>query len=80
MLGNVHEWTNDWYEESYYANSPKVNPSGPKTGTLRMFRGGSYETQSMQLAIIWRWAEIPTRKTDEIGFRMVRSAALVKPR
>lgn len=77
MLGNVHEWTNDWFDASYYADSPKVNPTGSKTGTMRLSRGGSYETRGMQLTVIWRYADLPTQKTDEIGFRVVRSPAVV---
>lgn len=79
MLGNVHEWTNDWFDESYYADSPKVNPTGAKTGTMRLSRGGSYETRGMQLAVIWRYADPPNQKTDEIGFRVVRSPAGITP-
>ncbi|MBK9602445.1 MAG: SUMF1/EgtB/PvdO family nonheme iron enzyme [Anaerolineales bacterium] len=30
MAGNVREWVADWYAKDYYANSPKVNPTGQK--------------------------------------------------
>ena len=42
MAGNVGEWVNDWYSETYYQNSPSVNPLGPSTGTYRGLRGGSF--------------------------------------
>lgn len=42
MAGNVSEWVSDWGDEHYYSNSPSTNPSGPETGTYRVFRGGSF--------------------------------------
>jgi formylglycine-generating enzyme required for sulfatase activity len=45
MAGNVWEWVNDWYGETYYRNSPPSNPLGPDSGQYRVLRGGSWDLQ-----------------------------------
>jgi formylglycine-generating enzyme required for sulfatase activity len=45
MAGNVFEWTNDYYDEKYYASGPASNPTGPELRTTyfnRAVRGGSF--------------------------------------
>lgn len=72
MLGNVMEWTNDWYAEDYYANSPAANPAGAKAGTLKIYRGGAFDTQGMMMSAAWRFAAEPGFKAENLGFRVVR--------
>lgn len=40
MTGNIEEWCNDYYGD--YSSSSQTNPTGPNSGSLRVFRGGSY--------------------------------------
>ncbi|GAA5172780.1 formylglycine-generating enzyme family protein [Viridibacterium curvum] len=39
LVSNGADWTLDWYDAKYYANSPILNPKGPKTGTEKVTRG-----------------------------------------
>jgi formylglycine-generating enzyme required for sulfatase activity len=42
VLGNVSEWTADWYAVLYYKRSPLRAPRGPRRGRVRVVRGCSY--------------------------------------
>ena len=41
-VGNVWEWCQDWFDPSYYRDSPAARPPGPAQGVARILRGGSY--------------------------------------
>lgn len=72
MSGNVWEWCWDGYQEDYYAQSPKLNPTGPDIYTKRVLRGGSIETTEDKCRVSARYSLPPEVRDTTIGFRIVR--------
>ena len=73
--GNVMEWVADWYQESYYKESPDKNPPSPEFGTFRVMRGGGYTTTGGDLRITSRSKMVPDFRDETIGFRCAISGA-----
>ena len=73
MVGNVMEWTNDWYYLNYYAFMPKVNPKGPETGLYRSVRGGGWaDGVGEEVATFFRNFSDPELRASTIGFRCAK--------
>jgi len=71
VAGNVCEWCSDWYDEKYYSNSPERNPTGPRSGTYRVVRGGSFYSDPYCLRVANRLHSSPARTGYDGGFRCV---------
>jgi sulfatase modifying factor 1 len=69
IVGNVAEWTADWYDENYYSKSVKHNPQGPLSGQYRVFRGGSWNDRLEKTRSAVRNWGITTERRANIGFR-----------
>jgi formylglycine-generating enzyme len=67
--GNVIEWVADWYNETYYKESPEQNPRSPEYGTYRVLRGGGYTTTGLDIRITSRSKMMPDFRDETIGFR-----------
>jgi formylglycine-generating enzyme required for sulfatase activity len=71
MIGNVAEYTEDWFDETYYANSPASDPTGPSSGTERVIRSCSVSATPFTCRISKRGKIGPATIPDYIGFRLV---------
>lgn len=73
MSGNVWEWVSDWYDEEYYKNMPEEDPQGPATGTLKVVKGGSYDSLKDGVRVAERLGLPPDHTDAYTGFRVAFS-------
>jgi formylglycine-generating enzyme required for sulfatase activity len=69
LAGNVWEWVSDWYDPGYYAASPARDPEGPSQGTLKVLRGGCWQSGASSLRVSCRKPSLPSTWANNIGFR-----------
>lgn len=75
MAGNVWEWVYDWHNAAYYATSPLHAPQGPREGTLRVVRGGSWLASDTRMLSCSHRHKVPADTYSyAIGFRIACSA------
>ncbi len=72
MIGNVWEWVYDWYDGSYYAESPVNDPRGPDIGTSRILRAGGWVDSAYFQRAANRNSSFPENRNPIQGFRCVR--------
>ena len=72
MLGNAWEWTGDWHGDTYYAESPRDDPTGPAEGSVRVRWGGSWHTWAFYARCGYRNWNSPETRYTLVGLRLVR--------
>ncbi len=74
MHGNAWEWTQDLYDENYYAQSPVDDPQGPAEGHVYVRRGGSWHTWALYVRSSYRNWNSPQTRYTLVGMRLVMEA------
>jgi formylglycine-generating enzyme required for sulfatase activity len=69
MLGNVAEWTADWYLNQLPGGAS--DPKGPTMGVLRSLRGGSWDSDSSHVRASSRVGILPLLWYNYAGVRCV---------
>ncbi len=69
MSGNVLEWCQDWYAS--YDEGPCTNPVGPESGYENVYRGGSWNNDSVMCRNATRDMADPHTTSNMMGLRVV---------
>jgi len=64
------EWCSDWYGE--YNINEKINPKGPETGKIKVFRGGGFWNPASKCRSAYRGGDPPVNRGAGLSFRIVK--------
>jgi formylglycine-generating enzyme required for sulfatase activity len=74
MHGNVEEWCRDWYGD--YPTGSVTDPTGARTGSERIIRGGDWFRYARQCRSANRSNDKPANRRSYRGFRVALSSRI----
>ncbi len=76
MSGNVREWCWDRFGDNYYGQAGSgSDPKGASSGVSRVYRGGTWDSDSTECAVSCRASHNPGLRDSHVGFRVVRTSS-----
>ena len=73
MAGNVSEWCLDSASPNYEGAPSEAGKAFDDEDAMKIIRGGSYKSEGKSLSPSYRESNIPTYRSDAVGFRLVES-------
>ena len=74
MAGNVWEWVQDWFHNSYNGAPTDGSAWEKPTGSSRVFRGGSWYDYARRVRAANRLDNSPGYRNVDLGFRVARDS------
>ncbi len=68
MSGNVCEWCQDWF--GGYSSGAQTSPTGPASGSYRVFRGGGWGNFAGRCRVSHRSINTPSGADGSLGLRL----------
>jgi len=78
VTGNTWEWCADWFDPAFHLQAGKVNPQGPREGSARVLKGGSFlchKSYCNRYRVAARSSNTPDSSTAHMGFRCAQNIA-----
>ena len=73
MHGNVWEWVQDWFHNSYDGAPQDGSAWESPTGSFRVLRGGMWSLLAQNCRSASRYADYPSWINNKVGFRLAMS-------